>query len=59
MSGRAENCYLPRNVQTGFGAHPASDSLGLGGYLGWVKWPGSGGDHSSPSTSRLSMCVEL
>jgi len=39
-------------VQTGFGAHPASCTMGTGSFQG-VKQPGHGIDHPTPLVLRL------
>jgi hypothetical protein len=48
---------LLQTVQTGFGVHPASYSLGTGGLFslgeGDVKWPGRQADHSPPSSAHV------
>jgi hypothetical protein len=41
-------------VQTGSGAHPASDPMGIGGpFLGGEARPGRDADHSSPSSAEV------
>jgi len=45
-------------VQTGPGAHPASDTMGTGSFSG-VKRPGRGVDHPPPSSTEVKERVEL
>jgi len=45
-------------VQTGFGAHPASYTMGNGSLPG-VNRPGCGVDQPSPSSAEVKEIVEL
>jgi hypothetical protein len=45
-------------VQTGPGAHPASDTMGTGSFPG-LKRLGRGVDHSTPSSAEVKEGVEL
>jgi len=45
-------------VQTGPGAHPASNTVGTGSFPG-VKQPGRGVDHPPPSSAEVKERVEL
>jgi len=56
MSGWGGEFSAP--VQTGFEAHPASNTMGTGSFPG-VKWPGSGVDHPLPSRTEVEEIVKL
>jgi hypothetical protein len=45
-------------LQTGFGAHPASCTMGTRSFAG-VKWPGRGVDHPPPFSAEVKERVEL
>jgi len=45
-------------VQTGLGAHPASYKMGTG-YFPWVKRPGRGVDHLTPSSAEVKTRIEI
>jgi hypothetical protein len=45
-------------VETGPGAHPASHTISTRSFP-WVKWPGRGVDHPSPSIDEVKERVEL
>ena len=55
-SRRAARFSAP--VQTGYGAHPSSCTMGTGSFLG-VKRPGRVADHPPPSSAEVEGRVEL
>jgi hypothetical protein len=55
----AGNFSLHHRVQDGSGAHPVSYSMRSRGSLLGVKQPGREADHSPPSSTEVTDCVEL
>jgi len=46
-------------IQTGPVAHPASQTMGTGIFLGGIKWLGCSSDHPPPSSAEVKERVEL
>jgi hypothetical protein len=47
-SWRGRDFFLLHSIQTGFGVHPASSSVGTRGFSQELKRPGLEADHSHP-----------